>query len=90
MVYKYIPNMSLWDKKPKPIKKKKTKSNCKTKLKACNKLVKELRKNQKPVSRGGLPAWRKHLQNYRNKHPNVPFRQAQKNASVIWKSGQTL
>ena len=72
----------LWDSKP---PKPKPKSKCKTKLKECRKLVKELRKNQKPKPRGGLSEWQNHLNKYRSSNPNIPFRQAQKNASITWR-----
>jgi len=59
---------------PKPKKKRKVK-----------KVVKKNTKKVVKKNTGGLSDWRVFLNNYRSQNPNVPYRQAQKQASILYK-----
>lgn len=48
-------------------------------------VVQDLNKPKKKKNTGGLATWQVFLNNYRSQNPNMPYREAQRNASVLFK-----
>jgi len=66
----------------------KDKNNLSNELNHVKKKYKKCKKTNKPIKpkqQGGLKEWQIFLTKYRTQNPTVPFRQAQKQASVLYK-----